>query len=54
MNIWEAPSPAVTRQAAAARMALSAAITEATGVLARARTLGATLQRYNVTLNVPR
>jgi hypothetical protein len=51
--IWEAPSTAVSRQAASARTALNAAITEANGVLARARTLSTALRPYNVTLNVP-
>ncbi len=53
MSIWEAPSDAVTRQAATARMQLMAAITEANGVIARARTVSAALKAHNVTLNVP-
>jgi hypothetical protein len=53
MGIWEPPSDAVTRQAATARSSLLAAITEANGVIARARTVSTALKSYNVTLNVP-
>lgn len=53
MSIWEPPSEAVSRQSASARTALSSAMTEANGVLARARTLGAALKAHNLTLNVP-
>jgi hypothetical protein len=53
MNIWEAPSEAASRQAASARTALTAAITEANAVLARARTVSTALKAHNVTLNVP-
>ncbi|HEX6314245.1 MAG TPA: hypothetical protein VFZ73_05270 [Gemmatimonadaceae bacterium] len=53
MNVWEAPSEAVSRQAASSRTALLAAITEAQALLARARTVSNALRRYNVTLNVP-
>jgi hypothetical protein len=53
LSIWEPPSDAASRQAAAARTALANAITEANAVLARARTVSAALKAYNVTLNVP-
>jgi hypothetical protein len=53
MNVWEAPSTAVQRQAAAARTALTSAIAEANNVLSRARSLAPTLGRHNLTLNVP-
>ena len=53
MSIWEPPSGAVGRQAAAARTALTAAIVEANVLLARARAVSAALKAYNVTLNVP-
>jgi photosystem II stability/assembly factor-like uncharacterized protein len=53
MNVWEAPSTAVSRQAAAARTALTNAISEASRVLSQARSLAPTLGRYNLTLNVP-
>jgi hypothetical protein len=53
MGIWEPPSAAMTRQASSAQSALAAAIAEANGVLARARTMSATLRAHNVTLNVP-
>ena len=52
MGIWEAPSGAVSRQAASARTGLLAAITEAEGVLARARTMASALKAHNITLNV--
>jgi hypothetical protein len=53
MNIWEAPSDAVSRQAASARTALMSAISEANGVISRARTVSTALKAHNVTLNVP-
>ena len=53
MGIWEPPSAAMTRQAANAQSALSAAISEANSVIARARTVASALKTYNVTLNVP-
>jgi hypothetical protein len=53
MGIWEAPSDAVSRQAASARTSLLAAISEANSVIARARTVSSALKGYNVTLNVP-
>jgi hypothetical protein len=53
MGIWEPPSAAMTRQASSAQSALAAAIAEANGVLARARTMSATLRAHNVTLTVP-
>jgi photosystem II stability/assembly factor-like uncharacterized protein len=53
MGIWEAPSDAVSRQAASARTGLLAAISEAQAVIARARTVSAALKAHNVTLNVP-
>jgi hypothetical protein len=53
MNVWEAPSEAVSRQAASSRTALLAAISEAQALLARARTVSAALRPHNVTLNVP-
>jgi hypothetical protein len=52
MNVWEAPSSAVQRQAAAARTALNEAVNEANGVVSRARALAPTLRRYNLTLNI--
>jgi hypothetical protein len=52
MGIWESPSAAITRQAGTAQSQLSAAITEANAVLARARTVATALKAYNVTLNV--
>jgi hypothetical protein len=52
MSIWEPPSDAVSRQAASARTALTAAIAEANGVIARARTVGAALRQYNLTINI--
>ena len=52
MGIWEAPSGAVSRQAASARTGLLAAITEAEGVLARARTMATALKAHNITLSV--
>jgi len=53
MNVWEAPSTAVSRQAASARTALTNAISEANRVLSQARSLAPTLGRHNLTLNVP-
>ena len=53
MSIWEPPSDAVSRQAASARSALTAAIAEANALLARARTVSTALKPHNVTLNVP-
>jgi hypothetical protein len=53
MGIWEPPSAAMSRQAAAARTALIAAIGEANAVIARARTLGTALRPHNLTLQVP-
>jgi len=53
MGIWEPPSDAVSRQAASARTALMAAITEANALLARARTVSTTLRPHQLTLNVP-
>jgi photosystem II stability/assembly factor-like uncharacterized protein len=52
MNIWEPPSAAMTTQASNARAALSAAISEATSVIARARTVSAALRPHGVTLTV--
>jgi hypothetical protein len=52
MGIWEAPSDAVSRQAASARTGLLAAISEAQGVIARARTMASALKAHNITLNV--
>jgi hypothetical protein len=53
MGIWEAPSAAVSRQAASARTALTSAINDANAVLSRARALSPTLKRYSLTLEVP-
>jgi hypothetical protein len=53
MSIWEPPSGAMTRQAASAQSALTGAINEANGVLARARNVSTALKSHNVTLNVP-
>ena len=53
MGIWEPPSDAISRQAASARTALLAAITEAQALIARARTVSTALRPHNVTLNVP-
>lgn len=53
MGIWEPPSDAVSRQAASSRTALTAAISEANAVLARARTVSTALRAHNLTLTVP-
>jgi hypothetical protein len=53
MNIWEMPSDALVRQYTDLKAALTPAITEANAVVARARTLSATLARHNVTMRVP-
>jgi photosystem II stability/assembly factor-like uncharacterized protein len=53
MQIWEPPSAAMTTQATSSRAALSAAITEATSVLTRARAVSAALRPHGVTLTVP-
>jgi hypothetical protein len=53
MGIWEVPSEAVVAQANQARPALSAAIDEANGVLARARSVSQQLGPYGLTLTVP-
>jgi hypothetical protein len=53
MNIWETPSPALVTQYTDLKAALTPAIAEANAVVARARTLSTTLQRYNITMRVP-
>ena len=52
MGIWEAPSGAVSRQAASARTGLLEAISEAQAVIVRARTVSTALKAHNITLNV--
>ena len=52
MGVWEPPSAAVSNQATSARSALSAALSEANAVLAKARTVATALKAHNVTLNV--
>lgn len=52
-SIWEAPSPALVKQATDAKTALAAAIVEANGVLARARTLSSQLAKDKITLLAP-
>jgi hypothetical protein len=53
MGIWEMPSEAVVAQANQAGPALNAAIDEANGVLARARSVSQQLGQYGLTLTVP-
>ena len=52
-NSWETPSAAVVKQATEAKTALTLAMTEASGVLARARLLAPQLGRANVRMTVP-
>lgn len=52
-NVWEMPSAAVVKQATDAKAALTLAMTEASGVLARARALAPPLERANVKITVP-
>lgn len=52
-NLWETPSAAMVKQANDAKLALTAAVTEANAVLARARTLAAQFERQNVKVAVP-
>jgi hypothetical protein len=53
MNIGELPSDALVKQYTDLKAALTPAITEANAVVARARTLSTTLQRYNISMRVP-
>ncbi|MBC8089716.1 MAG: hypothetical protein H7Z40_20830, partial [Phycisphaerae bacterium] len=52
-NVWETPSAALVKQATDAKAALALAITEANGVLSRARALSGQLARDKVTILVP-
>ena len=52
-GVWETPSAAMSKQAADARLALNAAITQANATLLRARALATTLARQNITIAVP-
>ena len=52
-NWWETPSAATVKQATDAKTALTLAMTEASGVLARARVLAPQLERANVRMTVP-
>jgi len=52
-SIWETPSGALVRQSYEVGPLLDAAISEAEGLLDRARTLAQTLEEYDITLEVP-
>lgn len=53
MGIWETPSAELAKQAADAKAAVPAAISEANAILERARGMSTTLGKYGVTLLAP-
>ncbi len=52
-GIWEAPSDAVVRQSAAAKLALQLAVTQANAFLAKLTAMNQSLRPYDITLTVP-
>jgi hypothetical protein len=53
LAIWEAPTPAIARQSAAAKAALQQAITEANAFLVKAAAVSQSLKSNDITLTVP-
>jgi hypothetical protein len=53
MNVWEAPSASMVREATQAKADLPKAITEANTMLARATAVSTALKKYDITLTVP-
>ncbi len=52
-GIWAAPSDAVVRQSAAAKLALQLAVTQANAFLAKLTAMNQSLRPYDITLTVP-
>jgi photosystem II stability/assembly factor-like uncharacterized protein len=53
LGLWETPSESVQRQAASAKAAVEAAVTESKAFMARARSISAMLAANGITLAVP-
>lgn len=53
MGVWEVPSAAIMKQVAEVKVAAPAAITDATALMARARTVSQSLSSHGITLSVP-
>jgi hypothetical protein len=51
--MWESPTPATVRQAAAAKLAVERAVAEANAFFARASAVGAQLKAQDITLSIP-
>ena len=53
LGLWETPSEAVLKQAAAAKAAVNAAVAESKAFMGRAKVMSALLAANGITLTVP-